>query len=75
VYGFRKNWWDKHCPEALSIVSSLSRQMLHSTILGFIHPGTEKYIEFHSQIAPDMEEIIAGLRKINKEERGPNPGD
>jgi 23S rRNA pseudouridine1911/1915/1917 synthase len=75
VYGFRKNWWDKHCQEAQSLVPSLNRQMLHSTLLGFIHPGTEKYIEFHSRIAPDMEQIIAGLRKIYKEGCSPAPGD
>lgn len=69
VYGFRKSWWDRHCPEAQGVVSSLNRQMLHSMLLGFIHPETKKYVEFHSQIAPDMEQAIVDLRKLYEEKR------
>jgi 23S rRNA pseudouridine1911/1915/1917 synthase len=67
VYGFRKGWWDKHCPEALTIVPLLNRQMLHSTLLGFMHPETGKYVEFKSPVATDMEGIITGLKKIYME--------
>jgi 23S rRNA pseudouridine1911/1915/1917 synthase len=64
VYGFRRSWWDKNCPEAQAIVPLLNRQMLHSTLLGFIHPGTGKYVEFKSPVAADMLEIITGLKNI-----------
>jgi 23S rRNA pseudouridine1911/1915/1917 synthase len=64
VYGFRKSWWDKHCPEALEIVSSLNRQMLHSTLLGFLHPETRIYREFYSPVPKDMEHVVAGLRGL-----------
>lgn len=64
VYGFRKTWWDRQCPEALDIARSINRQMLHSMLLGFIHPGTGEYCEFESPVAPDMENIIKGLKGI-----------
>jgi len=69
VYGFRKSWWNKQCPEALNIGSSINRQMLHSGLLGFIHPGTGKYCEFHSPIATDMENIIKSLKQLFDEDK------
>jgi 23S rRNA pseudouridine1911/1915/1917 synthase len=69
VYGFRKTWWNRNCPEALECVSSLNRQMLHSRLLGFMHPGTGQYSEFHSPIAPDMENIINRLRHILNDDK------
>jgi len=38
------------------------RQMLHAESLGFIHPATGKYLEFHSPVPDDMEEKIKQLR-------------
>jgi 23S rRNA pseudouridine1911/1915/1917 synthase len=64
VYGFRKTWWNRQCPEALDIAQSLERQMLHSILLGFIHPGTGVYCEFKSTVSPDMDNIIKGLKQI-----------
>jgi 23S rRNA pseudouridine1911/1915/1917 synthase len=68
VYGFRKTWWDRQCSEALEIGQSINRQMLHSVLLGFIHPGTGNYCEFQSQVAPDMENIIKGLKRVFHED-------
>jgi len=64
VYGFRKTWWNRNCPEALDIAASINRQMLHSVLLGFIHPGTGEYCKFQSPVASDMDNIIKGLRRI-----------
>jgi len=64
VYGFRKTWWNRRCPEALDIAQSIKRQMLHSVLLGFVHPGTGVYCEFKSAVAPDMDNIIKGLKQI-----------
>jgi 23S rRNA pseudouridine1911/1915/1917 synthase len=64
VYGFRKTWWNRQCPEALDIAQSIERQMLHSVLLGFIHPGTGVYCEFKSTVSPDMGNIIKGLKQI-----------
>lgn len=41
-----------------------SRQMLHAWRLGFIHPGTGKWMTFESPIAEDMKALIEGLRKV-----------
>jgi len=71
VYGFKKSWWDKNCPEAQAIVPLLNRQMLHSTLLGFVHPGTGKYVEFESPVAADMQKIISNLKKIYGKEGAP----
>ena len=69
VYGFRKTWWNRQCPEALEITRSINRQMLHSALLGFIHPGTGNYCEFKSPIAPDMKNIIENLKRIFNEDK------
>ncbi|MBI4685256.1 MAG: RluA family pseudouridine synthase [Nitrospirae bacterium] len=38
------------------------RQMLHAELLGFVHPVTGGYLEFHSPLPADMEEKIMQLR-------------
>ena len=40
----------------------VKRQMLHSRLLGFIHPRTKEYMEFEAEIPPDMQEVIDFLR-------------
>jgi 23S rRNA pseudouridine1911/1915/1917 synthase len=69
VYGLRKTWWNRQCSEALDISQSIKRQMLHSALLGFIHPGTGVYCEFKSPVAPDMDNIIKGLKQIFHEDK------
>lgn len=39
--------------------SGLDRPMLHAMRLGFIHPITEKYMEFNSELPQDMKELIS----------------
>jgi 23S rRNA pseudouridine1911/1915/1917 synthase len=36
----------------------LPRQALHAKSLGFIHPGTKKYVEYNSEIPEDMNSVI-----------------
>ncbi len=36
----------------------LARQALHAKTLGFVHPATEKYMEFDSKIPEDMQGVI-----------------
>ncbi len=38
-------------------------QLLHAAKLGFIHPGTNKYIEFFKEMPGDMKEIVSRLRR------------
>jgi len=45
---------------------NISRQALHSHILGFVHPSTKKYMEFCSSLAKDIQEIIDYLERGEK---------
>ena len=47
----------------------LSRQALHAQTLGFIHPGTSKYMEFFSPIPEDIQNVIDALRAESDERR------
>jgi 23S rRNA pseudouridine1911/1915/1917 synthase len=40
------------------------RQMLHAALLGFIHPVTDTYMEFSSDLPDDMGEKIGELREM-----------
>lgn len=44
---------------------NLNGQALHACLLGFIHPGTQEYMEFNSEMPTYMQMIIEGLEKIN----------
>ena len=61
VYGKNKiNQFGKN-PEYLNkflILKNFSRQALHAYNLGFIHPKTNKYIEFNNDIPPDMKNLL-----------------
>lgn len=43
---------------------SFPRQMLHAVMLGFVHPVTREYLEFHSPLPEDMEERARDLRAL-----------
>ena len=45
----------------------LRRQALHAASLGFVHPVTEETLGFSSPIPKDMEEVIALLRRLDRE--------
>ena len=40
-------------------------QVLHAKTLGFIHPGTEEYLEFDSELPEEFKKI---LRKLEIDE-------
>ncbi|NLD39048.1 MAG: RluA family pseudouridine synthase [Desulfatiglans sp.] len=61
VYGYKNSWWRKNNLSTDDIQDCLKRQMLHSAYLAFIHPDTEKYVEFHAPIPADMELAIKKL--------------
>lgn len=54
VYGFKKQKFN------------LNGQALHARTLGFIHPGTGKYVEFSSPIPEYFEKLLLLLRSSNK---------
>ena len=43
--------------ETKSYVNSFGRQALHAATLGFVHPISQKYLEFHSALPEDMQEL------------------
>lgn len=40
----------------------VSGQLLHAGTLGFVHPSSGKYMEFHSDLPPVFEELLSKLR-------------
>ena len=42
---------------------AVSGQLLHAGTLGFIHPSTGEYMEFHSDLPEVFEQVLAKLRK------------
>jgi 23S rRNA pseudouridine1911/1915/1917 synthase len=51
VYGYKKQKFN------------LKGQVLHAKVLGFIHPTTGEYIEFHSEVPIYFKELLEKLRK------------
>ena len=49
-----------------NLLLKLDRQFLHAKTLGFIHPVSEKEIEFSSFLPQELENILKMLRKLNK---------
>jgi 23S rRNA pseudouridine1911/1915/1917 synthase len=43
----------------------LHGQFLHARVLGFDHPTTGEYMEFSAPLPQVLEDILAGLRKVN----------
>ncbi|MGC9323108.1 MAG: RluA family pseudouridine synthase [Desulfomonilia bacterium] len=46
-------------------VKALNRQMLHSHLLGIIHPGTGQWMEFTADLPDDMQQLIKLLDERN----------
>lgn len=44
---------------------AISGQALHAGTLGFVHPTTGEYLEFHAPLPEDMEKILTFIRKRN----------
>ncbi len=51
----------------------VSGQLLHAARLGFVHPGTGKYVEFERDMPQDMKSVISELQK-RQGHRGPRAG-
>ena len=49
-----------------NLILNLDRQFLHAKKLGFIHPKSQKYIEFESKLPRELENILKKLRKTVK---------
>ena len=47
-----------------AVAAALKRQALHAYLLGFRHPETAEYLEFHSPLPPDITELLSSLEHI-----------
>lgn len=45
-----------------NMFATLKRQALHAKTLGFIHPTTEEYVEFNSELPEDFQKVLDKLR-------------
>ncbi|MBR6355507.1 MAG: RluA family pseudouridine synthase [Alphaproteobacteria bacterium] len=50
--------------ELKSFVNNFPRQALHAKSLGFIHPRTEQFMQFDSELPTDMAELLQKLSNI-----------
>jgi len=49
--------------------SSLGRPALHAKTIGFIHPGTKKYVEFTSELPEDIKKLIDEHKSTRAQEK------
>jgi 23S rRNA pseudouridine1911/1915/1917 synthase len=45
-----------------NLFSKITDQMLHAKTLGIVHPHTEKYMEFDSELPPEFSHVLQTLR-------------
>lgn len=64
TYGGRRKLSEKNVSEATrAFVAAFPRQALHAAVLGFDHPVTGEHMRFEAPLPPDMEDLIAALRR------------
>ena len=54
---------DKLSKEALMLIRSFSRQALHASELGFVHPVNKKYLDFKVPFPNDLRNLEILLEK------------
>ena len=69
VYGHRTSRWKKRFPSTPAVLAKIERQMLHAEILGFVHPGSNKYCEFHAPVPNDMAHLLKTLKRLGVENK------
>jgi 23S rRNA pseudouridine1911/1915/1917 synthase len=68
VYGYKQNWWKKRLSLMDGILPHVKRQQLHAEKLGFVHPDSGDYCEFHAPLPDDMESVLKALRGLERED-------
>ncbi|NQU63468.1 MAG: RluA family pseudouridine synthase [SAR324 cluster bacterium] len=63
VYGSFKNYAQKFPAVLKSTLKACDGQALHAKSLGFIHPKTGKWLEYHSDLPKEMRSVIQALEK------------
>lgn len=62
VYGGKERISGVKDVKMRKIIRQLGRQALHAAILGFIHPKTQKYMEFQAPIPEDFQKVLDALQ-------------
>jgi len=57
LYGSQKNNRN-YKSDIQDYLKGITRQMLHAYKLGFVHPGTQKYMQFEAPLPQDMAEFL-----------------
>ena len=70
VYGHGARRWKQQPLYVKGRLPAVSRQMLHSRRMGFIHPDKGEYMEFEAPVPPDMERLLAVLRSLDAPKNG-----
>jgi 23S rRNA pseudouridine1911/1915/1917 synthase len=73
VYGYGRNWWKRHPLVRKGILPPIGRQMLHSRLLGFVHPALNRYLEFEAPLARDMERVLNSLKSAGRVKQDHKP--
>ena len=64
TYGRRKKISNKALKEdGFNSVKEFQRQALHASVLGFVHPLTDKQMKFSVDMPSDMKNLALGLKK------------
>lgn len=58
VYGGKERINDVKDPKVRKMIKGLGRQALHAAILGFMHPESNKYMEFQAPIPDDFQKVL-----------------
>jgi len=63
VYGGLKEHWLPSDPKLRALLSPVRGQMLHAASLGFIHPGTDEFVQFRTPPHEVFARVLRGLRE------------
>lgn len=61
TYGRFRNFANKYSEDTIQVLKQFKGQALHAKTLGFEHPVTGDWLEFHSDLPSDMEQVISVL--------------
>ncbi|UPU36823.1 RluA family pseudouridine synthase [Geomonas paludis] len=67
VYGGGSRLAQLKDPVLKQMIKTMGRQALHAKTLGFLHPVSGEYLEFDTELPPDMAGIIAYLEEKNRD--------
>lgn len=64
VYGPGCRWWRRIDPLKGALTIDDARQMLHATVLGFVHPDSDRFCEYKAPLPCDMDRLLRALERV-----------